>query len=85
MLKKFYLISYPQFSSDYNLVKMVRLQAIIEGCLAQYVEDQQRIPGLLEDEPLNERISSWLVQIQAGSNQDLQMPNSECFLHVLRN
>jgi hypothetical protein len=73
------MYTYPQFRSDYNLVKMVRLQAIIDGCLKQYVEDQRSIPELLEDGPLNERISAWLVQIQAGTNQDLQMPNSECF------
>lgn len=77
--------TYPQYTSDYNLVKMVRLQAIIEGCLKQYMEDQQMIPGLLEDEPLNERISAWLVQIQGGTNQDLQMPNGKFLLSESQN
>jgi hypothetical protein len=76
------LYTYPQFRSDYNLVKMVRLQAIIDGCLKQYVADQRMTPELLEDGPLNDRISAWLVQIEAGTNQDLPMPNSEFFFSV---
>jgi hypothetical protein len=56
---------------------MVRLQSIAEGCLHQYIDDQKNAPELLADETLNERISEWVVQIQAGTNQDLQMPNSK--------
>jgi hypothetical protein len=67
--------TFPQYPSDYNLIKIVRLQTVIESCLRQSVEDKKKIP--VEDEPLNERISSWLFQTQGALNQDLQMPNSE--------
>jgi hypothetical protein len=61
----------PQYSSDYNLVKIVRLQVVIEGCQKQSAEDQQRMPGtFLEDDPLNECISSWLRQIDEALNQN---------------